>query len=63
MKKNITITEAQIQRAILKFLTEGGLIMRLPDEIVPRNLMVGSKWGMYENVFDSSAVGSDSNYS
>ena len=60
MNKNQTITEGDIQKALAKFLMEGGLIKHLPDEIVPLNTMVGSRWGMYESVIESSTVGSDS---
>ena len=54
MKSRQPITEYDVQNAINKFLREGGLIKHLPDEIVPPNVMVGQKWGMYESVMDSS---------
>ena len=57
MKSRHPITENDVQKAINKFLREGGLIKHLPDEIVPNHAMVGQKWGMYESVLDSS-VGS-----
>jgi len=57
MKSRQPITESDIQKAIGKFLREGGLIKHLPDEIVPSHTLVGQKWGMYETVLDSS-VGS-----
>ena len=59
MKTRQPITEIDVQKAIKKFLHEGGLIKHLPDEIVPPNMMVGQKWGMYESVLDSSVTSAD----
>jgi len=59
MKERQPVTEMAIQQAINKFLRSGGLIKHLPDEIVPRNAMVGQKWGMYEIVLDSQVSSSD----
>lgn len=57
MKKNIkTITEQDVQKALKKFVDKGGLIKKLPDEVVPKSVMVGSRWGMYEQVIDTSTV-------
>ncbi len=60
MKKK-TITEEEIQQALSKFLREGGLIKRLPDEVVTPNLMVGGRWGIYEPVLEVSGIGTKSN--
>ncbi len=60
MKNRKSISEEEIQKALRKFLREGGLIKHLPDEVVPANTMVGSKWGMYELVTDTTNVGTDS---
>ena len=56
MKSNkATITELEIQQALKKFKEHGGLIKKLPAEIVPAHNLVGSKWAMYETIQDSSA--------
>ena len=56
MKNRQSVTELDVQKAIGKFLREGGLIKHLPDEVVPRNLLVGQKWGMYETVMDTQVT-------
>ena len=58
--KKKTITEEQVQAALNKFLHAGGLIRRLPDQVVPRNTLVGARWGMYEIVSDTSVSSADS---
>ncbi len=60
MKGNKSITEEEVQKALQKFVRGGGLIKNLPDEVAPRNLLVGAKWGMYEPVMETTTVGSDS---
>lgn len=52
------ITEAQIQQALEKFKNQGGLIRKLPDEVVPPHNLVGAKWGMFETIQDSGAASS-----
>lgn len=52
------ITEAQIQQALDKFKKRGGLIKKLPDEVVPPHNLVGAKWGMYETIQDSGNASS-----
>lgn len=42
------ITEKDIQIAIRGFRTNGGLIKKLPDEIIPPAILVGGHLGMYE---------------
>ncbi len=58
MKTNKVITEEDVQKALQKFVKEGGLIKKLPDEVVSKNVLVGAKFAIYEQVGDSS-VGSD----
>lgn len=59
MKKNIAITEEDVQKALQKFLITGGLIKHLPDQITPRNILVGAKFGMFEPVINTSTAGSE----
>ena len=49
-KSKVEVTQEEIQRALKKFTEKGGLINKLPDEIAPRNALVGGKWGMFEGV-------------
>ena len=58
MKTNKVITEEDVQKALRKFVKEGGLIKKLPDEMVSKNVLVGAKFAIYEQVGGSS-VGSD----
>ena len=57
MKDKKSITEAEVQNALQKFIRGGGLINHLPDEVAPRNLMVGGKWGIYEPVMEITTAG------
>ncbi|HKI98929.1 MAG TPA: hypothetical protein VKB51_10685 [bacterium] len=51
MKKNkAVVTEQDIQQALEKFKKQGGLVKRLPDEVVPAHNLVGAKWSMYETI-------------
>ena len=59
MKNRQSVTELDVQKAIGKFLWEGGLIKHLPDEVTPVSTLVGAKWGMFENVLESSLAGSE----
>ena len=59
-EKKKTITEEEVQAALNKFLRTGGLIKRLPDQVVPRNTLVGARWGMYEIVSDTTVSSADS---
>ena len=45
-----TITEEQIRNALDKFERSGGLIKKLPDEIVPPRNYVGMEQAVYEPV-------------
>ncbi len=47
------ITQEELQRAIRAFQERGGLIRRLPDEIVPPAILVGARWGAYEEVLQA----------
>ena len=58
MKTKKVITVEDIQKALQKFVKEGGLIRKLPDEVVSKNVLVGARFAIYEQVGDSS-VGSD----
>ena len=49
-KKELIIREEDIRKSIKRFMEDGGLIKKLPDEIVPPNLLIGSEYGMFENV-------------
>ncbi len=59
-EKKKTITEEEVQAALNKFLRAGGLIKRLPNQVVPRNTLVGARWGMYEIVSDTTVSSADS---
>ena len=59
MKTNKVITEEDVQKALQKFVKKGGLIKKLPDELISKNPLVGAKFGIYEQVGGSSAVSSD----
>ena len=57
--KKQQLNHADITKALQKFKKEGGLIKKLPDQVVPRGVMVGGKFGIYESVFgDRSGSGS-----
>ena len=49
-KDKILITEAEVQEALRRFKASGGLIRKLPDEVSPRNFMVGGKHSAFEFV-------------
>ena len=49
------ISQAELERAIARFRESGGLIKRLPDEIVAPRILVGSKFGVYEPVVEATA--------
>lgn len=48
-KSKQEVTHEDIQRALEKFHRSGGLIKKLPDELVPFRVMAEGK-GIYENV-------------
>lgn len=52
METTKTTTEEEIQQALRSFAVDGGRIKKLPGEIVSPFLLVGKKYGMYENIFD-----------
>ena len=54
-KKQISITDQEIQQALKKFHDQGGLIKKLPDEVVPSHNMVGGRWAQYEAIQESGA--------
>jgi hypothetical protein len=58
MKEKKVITQEEVQQAIRKFQERGGLIRRLPDEIVTAQALVGARYSVYEYAGDM-AVGVD----
>lgn len=52
------VTEAEVQQALQKFQAHGGLIKKLPDEVVPAHNLVGAKWAVYETIQDSGSSSS-----
>jgi len=50
--KQARITADDVQKALERFQSGGGLIQKLPDQPSPRRRMVGGKWGMYEPVLE-----------
>ena len=57
MEKIKIITKEEIQQALRSFQREGGLIRKLPREIVPPILLVGKKYGRYENLMEHYLTG------
>jgi hypothetical protein len=51
-KSKQAVSRADVDRAIRKFREQGGLIQRLPDELVAPRSLVGSKFGMYESAME-----------
>ena len=49
-KEKIVITQENVQEALRRFMKEGGLIRKLPDEVSPRNFQVGGKYSAFEYV-------------
>ena len=43
MNKNTPVTERNIQEALQRFKERGGLIRKLPPEVIPRALLVGTR--------------------
>lgn len=56
--KKTMLSHTDVAKAIQKFKKEGGLIKRLPDQVVPKGVMVGGKFSMFESVFEPSTAGS-----
>lgn len=57
-EKQQKVSEAEVQHAIQKFLEQGGLIKRLPDEVTPANSKVGGRHAAYESVVEHGDGGS-----
>jgi hypothetical protein len=51
------ITEQEIQAALAKFTAHGGLIKKLPPEVVPAHNLVGGRFAVYETIQDTSSAG------
>jgi hypothetical protein len=57
MKRNkAVISEQEVQEALNKFKERGGLIKKLPDEVIPTHNLVGSRWAVYETIQDTSGT-------
>ena len=54
-KKQQLISDMEVQQALQKFKEQGGLIKKLPDEVVPSHNMVGGRWAVYEAIQESGA--------
>lgn len=50
MNKKSPVTERQIQEALQRFKDRGGLIRKLPPEVIPRALLVGTRHGCFEPI-------------
>jgi hypothetical protein len=56
--KKPTINHTDITKAIQKFQKQGGLIKHLPEQVVPKGILVGGKFGMFESIFEPNTAGS-----
>lgn len=55
------LSHTDITRALQKFTKDGGLIKKLPDQVVPKGVLVGGQFAVYESVFgERSGQGSGS---
>lgn len=50
MKRTTPVSERQIQEALQRFQSRGGLIRKLPPELIPRPLLVGARHGCFEPI-------------
>ncbi|HEX9841472.1 MAG TPA: hypothetical protein VGC20_01935 [bacterium] len=50
MKRETNITKQHVDDAIMRFLERGGLIKKLPPEVIPPAVLVGSQHGRFEPV-------------
>ena len=57
MKKRTPVTPEEIQSALAKFRKAGGLITKLPNELLPPRRLVGEKWAVYESLLEIVAAG------
>jgi len=48
MKRTKELTREELQKAIGKFINNGGIIQKLPDQKNVRQNRVGGKWGTSE---------------
>jgi hypothetical protein len=58
--KRIGLSHADVSKALMKFKQSGGLIKRLPDQVVPKSVMVGGKFSVYETVLEGAGSASAS---
>jgi hypothetical protein len=49
--KKQQLSHADITKALQKFKHDGGLIKKLPDQVVPKGVLVGGQFAVYESVF------------
>jgi hypothetical protein len=56
--KKTAISHTDVSKAIQKFKRQGGLIRRLPDQVLPKGMLVGGKFAMYETIFEPNTAGS-----
>ena len=47
-------SEKDVVEAVRKFQEQGGLIKKLPDEVISGNNLIGRKYGCYENLGEST---------
>ena len=51
MKRNVQVSHQEVSSAIQKFVREGGLIKKLPEQSAKRRDIIGEeKYEMYESV-------------
>ena len=55
-KNQKQVTHEEIHKALKKFRKLGGLITRLPDQVTPRNVLIGARWSMYESISGIATV-------
>ena len=58
-KAKQSVSEEEVQMAINKFIRSGGFIRRLPDQVAPRNTLVGARFGVYETVSATASSQTD----
>ena len=54
VRKDATVTPQDLDAAIRKFIAEGGLITKLPDEKAAGTRMIGRRWNTSELAGESN---------
>lgn len=49
-RENNKVTKQQVDEAILRFVDRGGLIKKLPPEVIPPAMLVGAQHGRFEPI-------------